>query len=72
MTYVYQCQGCNHKFEIQQSIKDESRAQCPSCQTITTTRLITGGAGFLLAGGKWAADGYGLNLERERKEKNLL
>lgn len=71
MTYAYQCHGCGHKFEIQQSIKDESRAQCPSCQEITTTRIITGGAGFLLSGGKWAADGYGINLERERKEKNL-
>jgi putative FmdB family regulatory protein len=58
MTYTYQCEGCGHRFDVQQSIKAESVAQCPQCEETTRNRLITGGTGFLLRGGGWYSDSY--------------
>jgi putative FmdB family regulatory protein len=58
MKYDYKCSSCLLVFEVNQSIKDESLAQCPDCGAQTRERLVTGGSGFLLQGGGWYKDLY--------------
>lgn len=59
MTYDYFCKNCQNEFEIEQSIKDDPLTHCPSCnEDNCLKRLITGGSGFVLRGGGWAADNY--------------
>ena len=58
-TYEYQCKCCDSLFEIEQSIKAEPGAECPHCKVTCTNRLVSGGTGFALKGGGWAADNYG-------------
>ena len=59
MKYDYGCKNCGHKFEAEQSMNDDALSKCPVCWDETSLRrIITGGAGFVLKGGGWAADNY--------------
>lgn len=61
-TYLYEC-PTHGEFEHQHSIKEELEF-CPKCQEAKAAepqkvkRLISGGTGFILAGGGWAREGY--------------
>ena len=59
MTYEYLCTACGHQWEAEQSITAAPLKQCPSCAEQTAKRQVSGGAGFILRGGGWYADGYG-------------
>lgn len=59
MTYEYVCTACRHEWEAEQSISDKPLSTCPRCKKKTAKRQISGGAGFILKGGGWYADGYG-------------
>jgi len=52
--YDYICLSCAHSFEMQQSINDEPLSACPECGS-SVRRVITGGSGFIMKGGKAAA-----------------
>ena len=41
--YEYQCDACNHNFEIVHSIHDEALLRCPNCDKHKLRRIITGG-----------------------------
>lgn len=56
-TYEYECKGCGHKWEADQSIKDEPLKECPLCKAAEAKRLISG-TNFILLGGCWEKDGY--------------
>jgi putative FmdB family regulatory protein len=44
-TYDYQCDACNHLFEVYQGINDEKLRKCPECKKLKLRRLLgTGGA----------------------------
>ncbi len=43
--YTFKCNSCEHQFEVIRSIKDESKEQCPICES-ECKQLVTGGAGF--------------------------
>lgn len=58
MTYEYECPVCDHRFETEQSIKDDPLTECPKCRVCALKRLISGGTGFVLKGGGWFRDGY--------------
>ncbi len=58
MTYEYVCEACGHQWEAEQSISDAPLKKCPTCGKPKAKRQISGGAGFLLKGGGWYADGY--------------
>lgn len=58
MTYEYCCAVCDHKFEAEQSIKDEPLVECPKCHVTALRRLVSGGTGFVLQGDGWAKDLY--------------
>ena len=59
MTYEYVCTECSHAWEAEQSISAAPLKTCPSCGTEHAKRQISRGAGFILKGGGWYADGYG-------------
>ena len=59
MTYEYLCTACGAEWEAEQSISAPPLQECPKCGQRTAKRQISGGAGFILKGGGWYADGYG-------------
>jgi putative FmdB family regulatory protein len=59
MTYEYACSACGHEWEAEQSIREEPLKKCPKCGKLQAKRQISRGAGFILKGGGWYADGYG-------------
>ena len=59
MTYEYVCTACGHGWEAEQAISAAPLKTCPQCSTEHAKRQISGGAGFILKGGGWYADGYG-------------
>lgn len=59
MTYEYLCTACRHAWEAEQSITAAPLTECPRCSRQTAKRQVSGGAGFILRGGGWYADGYG-------------
>lgn len=59
MTYEYTCLACQHEWEAEQSISSKPLTECPKCHQATAKRMVSGGAGFILKGGGWYADGYG-------------
>jgi putative FmdB family regulatory protein len=54
--YEYQCDTCEHKFEIFQHMNDKPIKICPKCGK-KVHRLITGGTGFILKGTGWTPKG---------------
>jgi len=59
MTYEYTCLACHHEWEAEQSISESPLTECPECHEPRAKRMVSGGAGFILKGGGWYADGYG-------------
>jgi putative FmdB family regulatory protein len=59
MTYEYACAACGNEWEAEQSIRDQPLKKCPKCGKLKAKRQISRGAGFILKGGGWYADGYG-------------
>ncbi len=58
-TYDYLCTSCSHAWELEQRIVEPPAKRCPACGADTAKRQISSGAGFILKGGGWYADGYG-------------
>ena len=49
-TYDYKCNGCGHRFELYQSMKDSPKRKCPECGKNTLERLIGTGAALIFKG----------------------
>lgn len=49
-TYQYECDSCEHAFEIMQSIADKKLVICPACEDDALQRLIGSGAGIIFKG----------------------
>jgi putative FmdB family regulatory protein len=58
-TYDYICSSCSNAWELEQRIVEDPVKKCPKCGKNTAKRQISSGAGFILKGGGWYADGYG-------------
>ena len=70
MRYDYECENCNHAFEINQGIKDEPLKKCPECKKNTLFKVISGGSGILWRGnGKYKNQYY---TKREKVEGKFL
>ena len=54
--YEYQCTSCAHRFELKQSIKDESIQECPRCGK-EVTKLISSPA-IMFKGSGWYITDY--------------
>jgi putative FmdB family regulatory protein len=56
--YEYECSTCGHRFEKMVRI-NASAPPCPQCSAVEVRKLISA-SGFILKGGGWYKDHYGL------------
>ncbi len=49
-TYDYQCDECDHTFELFQGINDPIKRKCPKCGRLKLRRLIGPGAAIVFKG----------------------
>ena len=55
-TYEYECQKCQHRFEVHQSIKDGPLRTCPQCRGRVKRLLGTGGGLIFKGSGFYTTD----------------
>ena len=63
-TYDYECQSCNHTFELFQMMSAEPIKKCPKCGKNKVKRLIGPGIGIIFKGSGFYETDY------KRKETN--
>ena len=56
--YEYECSACGHKFEKLVRIGADA-PPCPDCASAEVRKLVSA-SGFILKGGGWYKDHYGL------------
>jgi len=49
-TYQYECDACDHTFEILQTMLDKKLKKCPKCNKNSLYRLIGAGSGIIFKG----------------------
>lgn len=49
-TYDYQCDACEHTFEVFQGINDPKKRKCPECGKLKLRRLLGAGAAVVFKG----------------------
>ena len=57
--YEYACGACDHGFEMLQPIGAAPPATCPACGASEVRKRVSA-TSFVLKGGGWYRDGYGL------------
>lgn len=57
--YEYACGACGHTFEMLQPMGAAPPADCPDCGAHQVRKLVSA-TSFVLKGGGWYKDGYGL------------
>jgi putative FmdB family regulatory protein len=55
--YEYECQACQHRFEVWQKMSDKPVRVCPKCRARKVEKLISH-TSFQLKGGGWYSDLY--------------
>ncbi|MFK5892392.1 MAG: zinc ribbon domain-containing protein [Pseudomonadota bacterium] len=50
--YEYQCQACDHEFEVLQKMSEDKLTDCPECNKPELKKLISAAA-FRLKGSGW-------------------
>ena len=55
--YEYGCNNCGNEFELMQKMSDPAPTNCPKCDGIKISKLMSSGS-FHLKGGGWYSDGY--------------
>jgi putative FmdB family regulatory protein len=71
-TYDYQCENCNHTWELFQKITDDPVKKCPSCGKRKANRLFGTGAAIMFKGSgfyetDYRSDSYKKSAEAEKK-----
>lgn len=71
-TYDYQCEHCEHAFELFQQMSDPVKRKCPECGKLKLKRLIGTGAGVLFKGGgfyetDYRSDSYKKGADADKK-----
>lgn len=58
--YVYECDDCGTRQEVEQSIRDEAHEHlwCDECHDTTACERVIVLGSFMLTGGGWAGDRY--------------
>jgi len=57
-TYDYQCQACDHSFELFQQMTAAVKRKCPACGKLKLQRLIGTGSGVIFKGGGFYQTDY--------------
>ena len=57
-TYDYECEACDHKFEMYQPITAKPIRKCPKCGKTKVRRLIGAGAGIIFKGSGFYCTDY--------------
>jgi putative FmdB family regulatory protein len=57
-TYDYQCDACDHQFELFHSITAEPQRKCPKCGRLKLRRLIGPGAAIVFKGSGFYTTDY--------------
>jgi len=71
-TYDYQCDHCEHKFELFQSITEAVKRKCPECGKLKLRRLFGTGAAIVFKGSgfyetDYRSESYKKGAEAEKK-----
>jgi putative FmdB family regulatory protein len=71
-TYDYQCDACEHKFEVFQSISEDHLTKCPECKKKKLRRLFGTGAAIMFKGSgfyqtDYRSDSYKKGAEADKK-----
>ncbi|MHB8902392.1 MAG: FmdB family zinc ribbon protein [Thermoguttaceae bacterium] len=74
-TYDYVCDGCEHQFELFQSITEEAKRKCPECGRMKLRRLFGTGAAIVFKGSgfyktDYRSDSYRKGAEAEKTAKS--
>ncbi|HEV3025115.1 MAG TPA: zinc ribbon domain-containing protein [Pirellulales bacterium] len=67
-TYDYVCDGCDHKFELFQSIKADPEKKCPECGKPKLRRLIGAGGAIVFKGSGFYQTDYRSESYKKRAE----
>lgn len=54
--YEYNCEKCNHQFELRQKFSDQPASECPKCGG--QVKKMISAAAFSLKGNGWFSEGY--------------
>ena len=68
-TYEYECQECEHRFDVLQKMTDDPLDTCPECGG-KVERLLSAGAGIIFKGsGFYATDYRSESYKKKAKEE---
>lgn len=67
-TYDYQCDACDHLFEVFQGINDPKKRKCPECGKLKLRRLLGTGAAVVFKGSGFYQTDYRSDSYRKAKE----
>lgn len=73
-TYDYQCDACEHEFELFQSISESVKRKCPECGQLKLRRLFGTGAAVVFKGSgfyetDYRSDSYKKAAEKDKKSQ---
>jgi putative FmdB family regulatory protein len=66
-TYVYECERCEHHFELLQGITEPPRQRCPRCRG-KVRRLLSPGGGLIFRGSGFYETDYKRKEQRPSRE----
>jgi putative FmdB family regulatory protein len=74
-TYDYQCDHCDHAFELFQTISEPLKRKCPACGKLRLKRLIGAGAAVVFKGSgfyqtDYRSDSYKKSAQAEKKAQS--
>lgn len=73
-TYDYECDACDHEFELFQSISEPVKRKCPKCGKLKLRRLFGTGAAVMFKGSgfyetDYRSDSYKKAAESDKKSQ---
>ena len=69
-TYDYECDACDHKFELFQSISEPVKRKCPECGKLKLRRLFGTGAAVVFKGSGFYETDYRSESYKEGAKKD--
>lgn len=69
-TYDYECDACNHQFELFQSISEPVKRKCPECGKLKLRRLFGTGAAVVFKGSGFYQTDYRSDSYKQAAKKD--